>query len=47
MLLERTGEPVEPIAAKCGLTPLMLRRHFARRYGTTPQDYRRTFSQTR
>ena len=46
-LLERTGEPVEQIAAMCGLTPLMLRRHFARRYGTTPQDYRRTFSQTR
>ena len=46
-LLEHTAEPVEQIAAKCGLTSLMLRRHFARRYGTTPQDYRRTFSQTR
>jgi transcriptional regulator GlxA family with amidase domain len=46
-LLEDTGEPLEQIAAKCGLTPLMLRRHFARRYGTTPQAYRRTFSQTR
>jgi transcriptional regulator GlxA family with amidase domain len=46
-LLEHTAEPVDQIAAKCGLTSLMLRRHFARRYGTTPQAYRRTFSQTR
>jgi transcriptional regulator GlxA family with amidase domain len=45
-LLEHTGEPVERVAAECGLTPLMLRRHFARRCGTTPQAYRRTFSQT-
>jgi hypothetical protein len=26
-------------------SPLMLRRHFARMCGTTPQAYRRTFSQ--
>jgi transcriptional regulator GlxA family with amidase domain len=45
-LLEHTGEPVDRVAAECGLTPLMLRRHFARRCGTTPQAYRRTFSQT-
>jgi transcriptional regulator GlxA family with amidase domain len=42
--LEQTDESVEQVAAECGLTPLMLRRHFARRYGTTPQAYRRTFS---
>ncbi|HTZ27137.1 MAG TPA: helix-turn-helix domain-containing protein [Streptosporangiaceae bacterium] len=46
-LLEHTGQPVERVAAECGLTPLMLRRHFTRRYATTPQAYRRTFSQTR
>jgi transcriptional regulator GlxA family with amidase domain len=46
-LLEHTGEPVERVASECGLTALMLRRHFARRYGTTPLAYRRTFSQTR
>ena len=46
-LLEHTAEPVEQIAARCGLTSLMLRRHFARTYGTTPQAYRRTFGQTR
>src|SRR5580700_6465454 len=45
-LLEQTGDGIEQIAVECGLTPLMLRRHFARRYGTTPQAYRRTFSQT-
>ena len=46
-LLEHTGASIEQIATECGLTSLMLRRHFARRYGTTPQAYRRTFSQTR
>jgi transcriptional regulator GlxA family with amidase domain len=46
-LLEHTGDGIEQIAVDCGLTPLLLRRHFARRYGTTPQAYRRTFSQTR
>ncbi len=45
-LLERGDGSIEQVAAQCGLAPLMLRRHFARRYGTTPQAYRRTFSQT-
>jgi transcriptional regulator GlxA family with amidase domain len=44
-LLERTDRPIEQVAADCGLTPLMLRRHFARRWGITPQAYRRRFSQ--
>jgi AraC family transcriptional regulator, transcriptional activator FtrA len=44
-LLERADSGIEQIAAECGLTPLMLRRHFARRCGTTPQAYRRIFSQ--
>jgi transcriptional regulator GlxA family with amidase domain len=44
-LLERTDRTVERLAADCGLTPLMLRRHFARRWGITPQAYRRRFSQ--
>jgi transcriptional regulator GlxA family with amidase domain len=45
-LLEHADSSIEQVAARCGLTPLMLRRHFARRYATTPQAYRRTFSQT-
>jgi transcriptional regulator GlxA family with amidase domain len=45
-LLERADASIEQVAAQCGLTPLMLRKHFARRYGTTPQAYRRTFSQS-
>jgi transcriptional regulator GlxA family with amidase domain len=44
-LLERTGRGIEQVAADCGLTPLMLRRHFARRWGITPTAYRRRFSQ--
>jgi methylphosphotriester-DNA--protein-cysteine methyltransferase len=44
-LLERTDRGVEQVAADCGLTPLMLRRHFAQRWGITPQAYRRRFSQ--
>jgi transcriptional regulator GlxA family with amidase domain len=44
-LLERTGRGIEEIAADCGLTPLMLRRHFARRWGITPKAYRNRFSQ--
>jgi transcriptional regulator GlxA family with amidase domain len=44
-LLERTDRGIEQLAADCGLTPLMLRRHFARRWGITPQAYRRRFSQ--
>lgn len=44
-LLEHADSSIQQIAAQCGLTPLMLRRHFTRRCGTTPQAYRRTFSQ--
>jgi len=44
-LLERTDRGVEQVAADCGLTALMLRRHFARRWGVTPQAYRRRFTQ--
>jgi transcriptional regulator GlxA family with amidase domain len=44
-LLERTDQGIEQVAAACGLTPLMLRRHFARRWGITPQAYRHRFSQ--
>lgn len=44
-LLEHTSISIERVAAECGLTPVMLRRHFARRYQTTPLAYRRTFSQ--
>jgi transcriptional regulator GlxA family with amidase domain len=44
-LLECTDRGVEQVAAECGLTALMLRRHFARRLGITPQSYRRRFSQ--
>ena len=46
-LLEPSDSGIEQIATECGLTPLMLRRHFARRYETTPMAYRRTFSQAR
>ena len=45
-LLERSEASIEQVAAQCGLAPLMLRRHFARRYATTPQAYRRTFGQS-
>ena len=44
-LLECTDHGVEQVAAECGLTPLMLRRHFAQRLGITPQAYRRRFTQ--
>jgi transcriptional regulator GlxA family with amidase domain len=44
-LLERTDRGIEQIAADCGLTSLMLRRHFARRWGIAPQAYRRRFTQ--
>ena len=43
--LERTEHGIEQIAADCGLAPMMLRRHFARRWGITPQAYRHRFSQ--
>jgi transcriptional regulator GlxA family with amidase domain len=44
-LLERTDHGIEQIAAESGLTPVMLRRHFSRRLGISPQSYRRRFSQ--
>jgi len=44
-LLECTDAGIEQFAAACGLTALMLRRHFARRLGVTRQDDRRRFSQ--
>jgi transcriptional regulator GlxA family with amidase domain len=44
-LLERTDRGIEQVAADCGLTALMLRRHFGRRWGVTPQAYRRRFTQ--
>jgi transcriptional regulator GlxA family with amidase domain len=44
-LLERTDRTVEQVAADCGLTPLMLRRHFARHWGVAPAAYRRRFTQ--
>src|SRR5260370_51259 len=44
-LLEHPTSSIEQVASECGLTPLMLRRHFARKYETTPRAYRRTFSQ--
>jgi AraC family transcriptional regulator, transcriptional activator FtrA len=43
-LLEGTDLPVETVAARCGfVTAAGLRKHFGRRLGTTPQQYRRTF----
>jgi len=44
-LLERTGYGIEQVAADVGLAPMMLRRHFTRRWGITPQAYRHRFSQ--
>jgi transcriptional regulator GlxA family with amidase domain len=44
-LLERSDRTIEQVASDCGLTPLMLRRHFARRWSVTPAAYRRRFSQ--
>ncbi|HUQ54307.1 helix-turn-helix domain-containing protein [Lentzea sp.] len=44
-LLESTTLPVEKIAALSGIgTANNLRHHFLRQVGTTPSDYRRTFS---
>lgn len=43
-LLEQTDEPVERVAALCGFgTAAVLRHHFLRRRGTSPQAYRRAF----
>jgi transcriptional regulator GlxA family with amidase domain len=44
-LLEGTDQPVETVADKVGFgSAAALRHHFTRRIGTTPTDYRRTFS---
>jgi transcriptional regulator GlxA family with amidase domain len=44
LLLEEGDDSVEQIAARCGFgTAAVLRHHFTRRLGTTPQAYRRTF----
>jgi transcriptional regulator GlxA family with amidase domain len=44
-LLEETDQPVETVAALVGFgSASVLRHHFSRRVGTTPKDYRRTFS---
>jgi transcriptional regulator GlxA family with amidase domain len=42
-LLEQTDHGVEQVAADCGLAPMMLRRHFTRRWGITPQACRQRF----
>src|ERR1700730_6490342 len=39
-LLERTDHGIEQVAADCGLAPMMLRRHFTRRWSVTPQACR-------
>jgi transcriptional regulator GlxA family with amidase domain len=44
LLLEEGDDSVEQIAVRCGFgTAAVLRHHFTRRLGTTPQAYRRTF----
>lgn len=43
-LLEQTDEPVEKVASLSGFgSATLLRHHFVRRRGTSPQAYRRTF----
>lgn len=43
-LLEQTDEPVEKVATLSGFgSATLLRHHFVRRRGTSPQAYRRTF----
>lgn len=43
-LLERSDLPVEAVAERCGFgAASTLRGHFTRRFGTSPQAYRRTF----
>ncbi|WP_420810526.1 helix-turn-helix domain-containing protein [Jiangella aurantiaca] len=45
-LLETTTLPVEEVARRTGFrTSASLRQHFARRLGTSPLRYRRTFQQ--
>jgi transcriptional regulator GlxA family with amidase domain len=44
-LLEKTTAPVEAVAGQAGFgSAALLRHHFVRRVGTTPQAYRRTFA---
>ncbi|WP_448059608.1 GlxA family transcriptional regulator [Cellulomonas hominis] len=44
-LLERTEVPIDEVARLCGFGgPAVLRHHFARMLGTSPQAYRRTFT---
>ncbi len=44
VLLEQTALPVDEVARRSGLgSPTTLRHHFARRLGTSPQHYRKTF----
>jgi len=46
-MLESTDEGVEHIAARCGFGSAdVLRHHFGRLRGTSPQAYRRTFRST-
>lgn len=46
-LLETTDLPVDEVARRCGFgAATTLRQHFARRLGTSPQAYRRTFCGT-
>jgi transcriptional regulator GlxA family with amidase domain len=43
-LLEDTDASIEQVASRTGLgTAAILRHHFTRHVGTTPQSYRRTF----
>ena len=42
-LLEGSDLPVELVASRVGLAPGMLRRHFSRTRGASPQSYRRSF----
>jgi transcriptional regulator GlxA family with amidase domain len=43
-LLEDTDASIEQVAGRSGLgTAAILRHHFTRLVGTTPQGYRRTF----
>ncbi|MGH8775998.1 MAG: helix-turn-helix domain-containing protein [Jiangellaceae bacterium] len=46
-LLEEGDDPIEAVASRCGFgTASVLRHHFARRLGTTPQAYRSAFRHT-
>lgn len=46
-LLEQTDEPIERIAQQSGFgSSTLLRHHFLRARGTTPQSYRRNFRQS-